>query len=483
MKESFENQWAKAAKNAEINPPAGTWEAIDLMLNKADKKKSVFFLWNKYTKMGIAASIALFGLVGVLYFNQTNSTGSLAKDASSKTAPLPKKDLSNTAVKGSESYATPSPDEQTLVPRSSNNYESTINEIRSIQKPLAASSRATANKHTANVKQGEPASVSSIDLLKVEQSTGSTEPILAADQNLKAFNAISYSTMKGKALQEIKVKNILPRNKLAVSEIEFMEVTANKPKKTWLGLQSGYMPFDPSFNGQSHASESSSAASANADVSFASQKYATNASLFESNDVNAAVTSYERGPSSNFGVDLGKKINKRMFLASGIRYAHAQVTQNTNSFKLDPLDGTLNTGFEANFKENTEISKSLLSNVTVQNKQTFNYLQIPVYVGYTVPLVKNLDLEFLSGLSNDIFLNSKIEGDLVEAENFTAKNSRFKNLNFSFLAGLGLNLKLSKHLNATVNTSAQKALFSGLEGNIAFKPRFAGINYGIRYIQ
>jgi hypothetical protein len=95
-------------------------------------------------------------------------------------------------------------------------------------------------------------------------------------------------------------------------------------------------------------------------------------------------------------------------------------------------------------------------------------------------------LNLLAGVSADIFLQNTITNDnsfLQEKSVISNANNIYKPLNISGLGGMRASYLISKHWQASIGSSYQHALFSGIKSSttLQMRPKMFGVNYGVNY--
>jgi hypothetical protein len=482
MKKTFENQWKEAFQEADIQAPEGSWEWIEEKLD-AKKRRPFLFLWTNANVFKLAAGIILLlGIGSYIYFQKAGENTEIAVNKN-----LPKKPEVNSS--------TASPSENTIAKPAENIAHNSVEmpEIFTAKRPISRREDETVSTQKSEIAFPDEVSnttntITQSEVENVTQTSINQSENSIAENNLGnnrerisiTQNSFSLAILTPIELEKINVKTIQKREFLPVEEQDDLVISKTKSNKSWIGIQTGVSPFSPSYNTQTLAS----AYAVNLDNSSAYKTLNTvgGAPGMELAYANSPAEQFSNGNSANFGLELGKKIRKRWMLGAIVRISNAKINQKTNVFAFDKQTGRVNSYFQANYLDKVVNNKQVLTSIQTENTQSFRYLQVPFYISYQLPVLSILELEFQTGISSDIFLGSKIKGDIIDDEQFTVQNSKYKALNFSGFAGLGLNLKLSQNWRAVVQGNFQKALFSGTKGELDFKPRFMGVNYGLRYV-
>ncbi len=502
MKKTFENQWQEAFKDVDIPAPESSWPWIETELDKK-KRRPFLFLWTSATTFKFAAACLVVVGLGLYMLNQKKEVSQLAQTKTTE------KNSVTSETKPSETTAEQNvmlPTETPLLPSNSqkseglkiNNFPKkaelafSYSKEKNATKPTFIDNSNNSDLHTSgnpvnernlvNRQVNETKSVDNISQKIDLEIPAETARIKATEPGI-ASEAVLVS-LEPKPFEPIRVKAIQKRDYLEVDfPIEKVTDAYVVKNKMWLGLQSGVSPFNPSYSSQAIAANYFSEVDNSVAYSVRTLSAPTSdPSASKNSNPNLPYDEFSNGISRNVGFEIGKKLRKNWTLSAVLRLSNAKINQRTNVFSVDKNSGNINTFYQSSYLNNSSNNDQLFTAIPSDNIQRFRYLQIPIYVAYQYPINAKLDIEFQTGISNDVFLGSKISGDIIETSNFTSRNSRFKFLNFSGLGGLGLNLKVSKNWRAIVQGNFQKALFSGTKTELEFRPKFLGINYGLRYV-
>ncbi|HEY1056329.1 MAG TPA: hypothetical protein VGE24_14380 [Emticicia sp.] len=505
---NFEEEWWKAFDNASVPPSDELWGRIESELDKKKKRSPfLFFLKPSFMATGLAAALALV-LGGILFFNREVKTSDVAQ-GSAKPAQgdtrvnAPESDntpkITATPTEGQTALASAdtSPNAGNIVSRSAQTKASTqpiiigsestvpLNarkiELRNTDLPVIALNQPTiTSNNTATI----PTSVENTGQNK--ESLAIT-PAIADDSKSTLANV---GNIEGKKYRYFGSRYTMNRNKLAF-DAEALENTetadlASHKSKVWVGLQSGVAPFDPNMKFGSLNSMAYSSANEYAQLANGSA-----ASPDKNVQVSRPQNAIKAGLAINSGIAVGYKIAKKWSVESGIKYLRGNSTLETNTYAFQN-NGYVNTFLGDYLLQNSakDYAFAGASNTVVADASQFGnryeYLMVPMQVGYEIGLTKKLGLNVLAGISTDIFLQNSIFTDngLVRGKNTISSDSKiYKPVNFSGLGGVRASYMLSKHWQANIGTSYQRALFSGMNSSVDLNMRLQmfGINYGFNY--
>ncbi len=510
---NFEEEWQKAFNDASFAPPSDMWERIEHDLERKKRRPFLFFLRPSAMLAGVAATLVL-ALGGILFFNQQDSKTPLAsvsrntQKTSSKSQNTNNK--SNTAEANTEKLASSSAsvtepslpienynDKQTLALAKNDINKRVTNSKKSTQNnqlTLAAASSVSTNggDMIANIdKNNSQASDKNITQTTDNQVNKTT--LLAQNENQTIAD---LALLKHRDFQYLGSRYTLKRNKLVFeSEVTEAPIIASNDSKFWLGVQSGVSPFDPNMKLGGLNTVALAQADAYANMSNTPSVGASPSAGDKQGNVMVSQpqNAIRAGIGTNTGVAMGYKISKKWSFESGIRYLRGNSTLNSNTYT-----------FQQNGYANTFLADYLLQNAANQGMQFANnqintvvadasqfgnryeYLMIPLQVGYEIGLSKKVALNILAGVSTDIFLQNTIVNDnsiLQEKSTINTSSNIYKPLNLSGLGGVRASYLISKHWQLNLGSSYQHSFFSGINNSTALQMRLKmfGLNYGLNY--
>lgn len=518
---NFEEEWQKAFENASFSPPSDMWDRIERELDEKKRRPFIFFMRPSGMVAGIAAAL-IFVLGGVLFFNKNlsektvnvvqNNTIKNNIGKTTKQIDLEKNNAQNTEKQG---LSTENQIPTTLSADTQNEVIALNNNIKS-SKEVHFSSRKTAKNDLKTLYLSNETVSKSLSETPVLSSTFSSEVEKNFDKNTtqtfdnQQINTLPISdfsknltadlkTLKHKEYRYFGSRYTLKREKLLFdSEIENAPIIASNDSKFWVGLQSGVSPFDPNMKlgglnvvafqqaeAFAQSSNMPSSPSLGANPPMVSDKPAGNVVVSQPQNAIKA------GVGTNTGIAFGYKIAKKLNLESGIRYLRGNSTLQTNTYAFQQ-NGYSNT-FLADYllqNSNSFTTKISNSNTVVADASQFGnryeYLMIPMQLGYEIGITKNLGFNILAGVSADVFLQNTITNDnsfLQEKSVINNSSQIYKPLNISGLGGVRATYLISKHWQATLGSSYQQSLFSGINSSTALQMRLRlfGVNYGVNY--
>ncbi len=505
---NFEEEWRKAFNDASFPPPSDMWERIEQDLERKKRRPFLFFLRSSAMLAGVAATLIL-ALGGILFFNQKDTTTSVANNIQTKVQPnsdtqnqrtqpeLDKTDHTSLATKARNDIETINSSkilgnqlafaETTTNKRVITSPKSTQNN----QLPTLVAASTNAGDRVVNVPTSSNQTLVGYNLQVLD--SGSNKGVLVTQNDNKII--IDLALLKYHEYQYLGSRYTLRRSKLSFeSEATEAPVVASNDSKFWVGVQSGVSPFDPNMklggiNNVAMTQADAFAKSSNQTSVGTSSSVSPQANVMVSQPQNAI----KSGIGINTGVAMGYKISKKWNFESGIRYLRGNSTLNSNTYAFQQ-NGYVNTFFadylmQNSAKQDMQFANGQVNTIVADASQFSNryeYLMIPMQVGYEMGLSKKVALNFLAGVSTDIFLQNTIINDnsiVQEKSVINSSSNIYKPLNLSGLGGVRASYVVSKHWQLNLGSSYQHSLFSGINNSTALQMRLKmfGLNYGLNY--
>lgn len=137
---------------------------------------------------------------------------------------------------------------------------------------------------------------------------------------------------------------------------------------------------------------------------------------------------------------------------------------------------------KANY-DNLAVSNQIQGSYDVRNPQTvtnnYQYVQVPVQVGYHLRMRKRLSIAILGGLLTNIFVRNTVGDDLV----VTGKDGVYRPLSWAATMGARIRYRPSRQWSASLAGVYQPALGVGTttESLVQSHPTTAGMSFGVDY--
>jgi len=505
---NFEKEWQKALNDASIVPPSDMWERIEQDLERNKRRPFLFFFRPSAMLAGVAATLVL-ALGGILFFNQKELKKPLAvinkKSSNSKNInaqknksdskidnfalAIPSSAELNLSTENNATKQTFALSETDINKRVSNPKTSTINNQLTA---LAAARFANSIDKGTNEPVSNNQPLGSYNIQTLDNQTNRSISVAKNDNEA----IVDLALLKYRNCQYLGSRYTLKRNKLVFeAQVTEAPVVASNDSKFWMGVQSGVSPFDPNMklgglNTVAMAQADAFATASNRPILGPSPSVSEPKPKIM---VSPPQNTIKSGIGINAGVAMGYKISKKWNFESGIRYLRGNSTLNSNTYAFKQ-NGYVNTFFANYLMQNVANQSVKITNVKIntviadasQFGNRYEYLMIPLQIGYEIGLSKKLALNILAGISTDIFLQNTIINDnsiVQEKSTFNTSSNIYKPLNLSSLGGVRASYLISKHWQLNLGSYYQHSLFSGINNSTALQMRLKmfGLNYGLNY--
>ncbi|MCA0365938.1 MAG: hypothetical protein LCH67_18005 [Bacteroidetes bacterium] len=485
MKEDFEQQWSDALGNYSVPPPDDAWANIEARLDEKSKKRGLILWWtNPRLISGVAAALVLS--LGYLFYNKLpNQNDVLAEQKEKGSVKQPSLNKTGESRNDIENQVTVGGAKKTQTIFAKNK---TFQNLKSI---VSNNSKYEVLTQSALQNIEEKSAENLAMVTSMQLANNSVEEIKNEKLNLEKTGVDKLQPQKMRTYAN---RFVFGRNKLAyeMPEEELVAKNTDKKHKIWLGLNSGAAPFNPNYSYSGFTGEALTSAkndvafqevsNSNVQASFLPSGNGTTGRYNQNNSM--PENTFKNGQAYNLGLNFGKNLSKNFGIESGIRYLRANTSMNSNVFAIDPKNGNVSSYFQANYLSsgNNANFQTVLS-LSETSQQYYHYVAVPLVLNYSVPLVKNLNIEALGGFSNDFFIKTKFESLATGESTLGPSNSNYKLFNISGLGGARLNYNLFRNWGLSVGGMYQHAIFSGTGQNtsLKFKPQSFGLNYGLRY--
>ena len=253
--------------------------------------------------------------------------------------------------------------------------------------------------------------------------------------------------------------------------------------KYWAGIDVGSGSFNPNYNTNVSSLESLGVSSANG--------FSQNSNgLFDSESPNLR-ENMTPGETVSMGVNFGIMLGDRWRLHSGVQYARAGATTETNILvRTSTLqEGIPATGQGKNIPAVAHLVAS--ENVVeydyedVDMSNVFEFTSIPVKAGYLI-LDQKLSVEVNAGVVTNIYLGNRLTTDNPDVAELTigpGDASPYRDLSFSGLAGVQLGYRFMKKIDIIVEPNYRQSIntLTKSSSNFSTTPSGFGFMTGLRY--
>lgn len=506
MYSSFENQWREALQDAEENPPIDVWKNIENKLDQEfsaeaviknklvtaseipdsfvwdniasaleKERKPILFVWfNKYAAAGIAALLLL-----AFSFSIIKSPFSTPEKQVSKTFPIFKAQDAQSSTNDLKDYSTENSTSKHLEGEVTSNKTADANTILSSKTNILKTNK----KFALNFKDIS-ASFDNETISERSLEIDSSKPDLVSNIE-DTFKTLK--TLLGKGFDAYGNSFVLTRSKLSYNTPEeILVANRNFIQRSWFGLMSGVSPFDPNFKISNFERAALVSASDVLITSFEPNSVSTNPIQRETFAIplSQPYNDVKPGNSINIGFNYGKRIKNRFSIGTGIRYMAGRSLVASNVYSYNERTGSVSTFLESYYiRRESSLTNNTVISSGADIDNDYQFLMIPLNVGYHLPITQKLEASFMTGISGDFIINNVFDNLPESGSRLTASNSAYKPLNLSGIAGVNMNYMIRDNWQISVGSNLQQTLTSGVDKTegFTFKPRYLGINYGINY--
>ncbi|HEX7583519.1 MAG TPA: outer membrane beta-barrel protein, partial [Prolixibacteraceae bacterium] len=179
---------------------------------------------------------------------------------------------------------------------------------------------------------------------------------------------------------------------------------------------------------------------------------------------------------NSFAADQGSKyFNTPVNIGAGTNKMSMNSTAGVIELNKIPSGMILGTSLEAN----TTVNAVILSNTSFI--QSFGYLEIPLYLRYTL-IDSRFDIEMLGGFSSNLLVGNQIFVEGSSGKALVGKTNDMQAVNYSGTLGIGLKYGLSKRIFLNVEPRL-KYFLNSLNSNssVTYKPYTIGVFTGLSY--
>ncbi|GAB3269405.1 hypothetical protein GCM10027347_39600 [Larkinella harenae] len=275
--------------------------------------------------------------------------------------------------------------------------------------------------------------------------------------------------------------------------IEPQQPKESSRKEYWAALTATPMSFNPMASVQSRLGEA----------------YSVYNGVMQSSRVASAATLQNQAQiSMAWQASTGVQLNKHWSVEAGVQYLNGRSqTQNnasvTNAFTnqtesllinavrssspnaslaMDapaPQNGNsfLPTGLDKNNLVNSSYLKVIPADQVVSNN--FQYIQVPVNVGYHILPQRKISYSVLGGVMANVFLKNTISGSLE----INPEDQVYRPTSLAGTAGLRVNYHPTHHWSGSLTGSYQQALQNGTQSDavLQVRPQAIGVGFGLNY--
>ncbi|WP_422359437.1 outer membrane beta-barrel protein [Reichenbachiella sp.] len=446
---TFEEQWSQALDEAEVSPPEQVWVAIDGQLANEQaagyKKEADFYKWIA------AACLFLFTIGGAVHWYQgAGAFNNEMVQSSSGSNNGENSDDSRTSLPVAIAEDDEETKSETLSEVSKNE---SLGSSKTGEVPMNPDIKTVANNSSYQ-------SINELEQKTITQRAGLSEEWIAPTPKSTSLASILVPWKTDKLYGVARTWEVIPDDDFS--------------GPLWAGASFSRGAFDPGFG------------SSQDDLVFANQEsFVADALVSQTPQRNSA--SYTSGQSVAGGLNLGKRLNKRFVLSSGLHYsafntgsATSQVVADANDNNYALTEETDDVNLEAALSE----GNLRYAGQEVQLANEYQYLTVPLKAGYIL-LDKKFNITVNTGLSSNFLIDSELvsSGESQTLSNDFSTSESYNSIYFNFLTSVEFGYVFKQHYQFLLEPNYNQALTNFTSSNHSdnAKPRNVGVTVGFRY--
>jgi hypothetical protein len=448
MADNFEKNWRDAFENIEISPDQSVWQKVDHSLASTEaayyRKKALIYKWAAVAAMVFAVSVSI-----PQYFNQdrenvfTSDFVAMAEKATSSEFVVREKTAEIPPVETSASK---------------------LSDIPGPSLPIQLANEKQSAEDRSHGDVGTQERTSGFLAFELDEE-GTVEvadlnPYHGNVPDIRIYQKVNYAAAT------------------ALPVVESAET-----KKYWAGVGVGSSTFDPNY--QLNQPNEVVSAVMRSETNFVSR---VPENVEQDHTFSDRIT---EGVNYQFALNMGIMLGKRMSLESGLSYAEAQLTSQTDLIVENKIfsKSVAVTSEIASVKQISQVTNTQdiveYERADISLDNTFQFASIPLKAGYQI-LNKKVQLKINAGLITNIYMGNKLTdatNQVASLELYPGANSPYRTVSFSGITGIAIGYNLFDHLDLTVEPNFSQALqpLTKDESNFNATPNGFGMLAGLRY--
>ncbi|MFT4032496.1 MAG: outer membrane beta-barrel protein [Siphonobacter sp.] len=462
MSQDFEEQWRRAFEEASDSPSEELWDRIERDLSP-ERPIGLPFFW-----IGLVA-ILLLSLSGWWFWIHSERTSSLTVQVTTKVSPELNASASDTSqltpyqLPGKNTPAVSGPSVQSGIPGSA---------IFSTKAPLKKKSTYASVRVSQNSKIGTPSLLPLTNSGPVRLSALSSQGSTLS--SLEKLVTLSLAELKNKQWQAYTMTG-----KLQIPAVSIPVIKKSKTPKYWLGLAASYVRFNPVISTSQQYNTTSNTLIGT--TTFASANSAKTSSQADFRATDKLYLSYFTE------LQAGMQLSRNWYLESGLQFLKGHSTVSTNLVLIDRSTSQKSSLYDQviNGVTTSQLTNNSVVYVSPNTfRYTFEYLSVPINVGYKINPENRLSYFVSGGVSADAFLKNIMADNsyiAIPTATYYPSDGVYRRLVVSALASAGANYRIKPHWSVQVKTFFKKGITDGLtREEVQIHPTTIGIGVGIQ---
>ena len=521
--------WRKAFDEAAETPPPRVWDAIERRLDESDGPK-VLPLWGSGLAlsrplgwvMGMAAAVALL-VVGWWAINTHSDTQPVARmqpinqtgNVAMKPVTPAKPSAQATSGQPTETIASgrnqPSSITSTEAPLASVTRQKSVPSMNR-QPEIAMAQRMSKPVPMTQGLNGQ--SMVSGNMPSFSRSAASVDPV-SPGSRITAVTAYSYDHQTAGLTSAATAAEAAVFNRLAGRPLRFR---TPGPIQRIVWYQPADQPLEPDTKKSQHKSREMWASVSMMPGAFDPQVAVRSSQVAYANTMAASLSNSNQSTVASrasfsvaYQAGAGVQLTERWSVESGIGYlaGHStvetpaqSVVSNSVSFLADRIGSTPSSNLYVDALRNSSTNKNaniaysvptnnLVTNTSYNSQTTYNaqtrqvlannyqYMQVPVQIGYQLRPRKRLSMAVLGGLLTNIFVRNTV-GNEVE---ITTKDGVYRPVSLAAIMGARFRYRPTNRWSASLAGLYEPSLGLGTQtdSQVQIRPTSTGMSFGLDY--
>ena len=292
---------------------------------------------------------------------------------------------------------------------------------------------------------------------QTQQPQAPNEVVVASESIFTAIKRENWMAnyLKNKSLA--KVAFVLPTVSISNQPPSFIKPASKRHLDWWLGINLMINRFNPNTIID--------------DIAISSVTAVNSISGFNALVGQKPFSISKPGNSYLIGFQAGVAVSKHVFIESGVQYWRGNSWLESDALIMNRLDSKradLYNSFLANDQVIPVFSRQnvlLPTNSPYRVQNVYEYLSIPLRVGYRLQPFRKIETSMLAGVSGDFFQKSTIYNqttNLSGSTEYTRQDHWYRNLSLSGLVGVGVSYNLMPRWQVSADAQYRHALLDGV---------------------
>jgi hypothetical protein len=454
-RQKFDNAWRDAFQQAEQNPPAEIWSALDHELTRAEggvmKRKVIFY--QRLAAASVLVALA-FGSLTTYYNRKQNVFGVSEISSANQLNNITGRENQDQTVSESEFEGSQS---NIGSPESASGLMATLSRPKSNQIPIGE------NNQSNFIAQAKTDSIAKEGTTTHDETVRKSTIAARTNAGLSLQDYPSPKVEISGPLREVTIVRKLP-----AMPASFMADTRKERQSgedLWASVGASAGNYSPQTNLNSNAF-----ASAPTSVTGASAK-------------SAGSSAYSQGSAYSVGMSVTKRVSNHWVLQGGLSYLNQAIGYTSTLAAVTSANKT--TVFVADYATLNQSSSTVALTNPYEINSVNQFVSLPIQAGYLL-IDRKVGWQLNTGLSTDIFLQNTLtdqSGQLDKYSEGAGENSPYRTLSWSALMGTELSYKIGTQYRVSLAPGLRYTMSPVLKSDVGSgNPIVWDLGFRFRYI-